>query len=231
MPRKVEACYTCERVAVGKEHAPPKSIFPPELRQGIISVPACHKHNHAKKLDDEYFKNAVVSTLDKNKEGLPVVDSMIRAMEYNPHLMKTFLPNFRKVVVRGRETGAFSIDIRRFNLSTKYVVRALWFHETEEKLHASIDVHWNNFWNKDGTPNPLSDLLLKMEHGWPLSDYKGAQPKIFQYDFHRIERRAKWIQVCRMRFFDGPPVCAFWMGKIKKLPGWRKMQKPPVGGR
>lgn len=219
-----KTCYTCERPATGVEHVPPRGIFPKHLRNGIITVPACERHNNDKKLEDEYFRNAVVSVLENNEDGIPVVESIVRSWEYKPHLMKTFLPNFKKVVANGRETGAFTVDIRRFNLSARYIVRALWFHETGEKLHADLAVHWRNFFNKDGSQNPLLDILLQAE-GLPQADYKGAQPTIFQYDFHKIPKNRKWIRICRMRFFKGPPVCAFWHGRDPAEPGWRK-KKP-----
>ena len=85
--KRFETCYTCDQKAVGNEHAPPKGLFPKHLRNGIITVPACLLHNQEKTLEDEYFRNAVVSTLDKNTEGLAVVDSVIRSWEYKPHLL------------------------------------------------------------------------------------------------------------------------------------------------
>lgn len=214
-------CFTCLRPAVGAEHAPPRGIFPKHLRNGIISVPACQKHNTEKTQEDEYFRNAVASTLEKNKEGLPVVDSMVRSIEYNPHLVKTFLPGFRPVVAGGVQTAVFSVNIRRFNRSAQFVVRALWFHEFAERLHEEIDIHWRNFWNRDGSRNPLFDFLVRTEHRWP-GDYKGAQPKIFQYDFHRAVHRRRWFWICRMKFFEGPPVCAVWTGRLPKPKDWRE---------
>jgi len=58
-----ETCYMCSGKATGKEHAPPRCVFPEkkdsspgvDYRRNLIRVPSCDAHNTAKSQDDEYL--------------------------------------------------------------------------------------------------------------------------------------------------------------------------------
>ena len=51
-------CYMCYAPATGREHFPPRCIFPEDrkYRANLIKVPSCDEHNSKKSKCDEYLK-------------------------------------------------------------------------------------------------------------------------------------------------------------------------------
>lgn len=202
-------CYTCEAPAVTGEDAPPKSCYPEGKRTGLYLVPSCDKHNHGKKLDDELIKATVVFANNGSPDGMEVLESVIRAMEYSPGLMKRFIPKPRFALVDGQPRPTYQVDRKRFDRSICYIARALWFKDTGEKLHAKLAVEWELFRLQSLAPNP--NRVLEMARLLPENDYRGVYPEVFRYAFFTTpEIHGEILTLCRMRFYDGPPVCAFW---------------------
>jgi hypothetical protein len=50
------SCYyqLCTRNPDTKEHIPPKSFFPIDQRNQLLTVPSCEEHNNEKSSDDTY---------------------------------------------------------------------------------------------------------------------------------------------------------------------------------
>ena len=60
--KETETCYMCDASATGREHVPPRCLFPEakdipgkDFRKKLITVPSCDAHNFAKSKDDEYL--------------------------------------------------------------------------------------------------------------------------------------------------------------------------------
>jgi hypothetical protein len=58
MPRfETYTCYHCEAEATGREHVPPKCLYPKGGGwSNLMTVPSCAEHNNAKSTADEYLK-------------------------------------------------------------------------------------------------------------------------------------------------------------------------------
>ena len=41
---------------------------------------------------------------------------------------------------------------------------------------------------------------------------KGRHPQIFQYDFNDTDSKGKPYVICRLRFYEGIPICVMWGG-------------------
>lgn len=205
-------CYTCEESACGFEHAPPQSCFPKGKREHLIKVPSCKKHNQEKNLEDELLKATVVLSNNGSEDAMLVLESVIRAMENDPVKMAAFLPSPGLAKVNGRITGTFRINIPRFQRSIALIVRALWFHEYGEKLHSLLEVHWTRLTTPTLQPHPAAQPLSRIANTWSPSDFKGIYPEVFKYDFHKCDsdKTEKTFWVCRLCFYDNPPVLAWW---------------------
>lgn len=86
----MRSCYYqgCCAGANTKEHIPPKSFFPKDQRDQLLTVPSCELHNNSKSEDDKYvlahiclnaspanrsrevFENSVLPQLGENKDSL-----------------------------------------------------------------------------------------------------------------------------------------------------------------
>jgi hypothetical protein len=67
-------CYACESPATGREHVPPRCLFPTELgsdfRKNLITVPSCDEHNTAKSDDDEFLLASLAGIIGCNDVGM-----------------------------------------------------------------------------------------------------------------------------------------------------------------
>lgn len=70
-------CYACDGLATGKEHCPPKCLFPEGHRKNLITVPACDSHNNAKSDNDEFFRLIVVGMAGK----IELIPTIIRSVK------------------------------------------------------------------------------------------------------------------------------------------------------
>ena len=206
-------CYTCGRPAVGVEHAPPQSCFPKGKREQPITVPACAKHNQDKNLEDELIKATVVLSNNGSPDGMEVLESVIRAMENDEAKMKVFMPLPKLVKINGVDRGTCRINLARFNRSITLIVRALWFKERGQKLHANIQVQWHQLKTSNLDPHPALGPLSKLANARP-GDYKGFYPEIFRYDFHECPDKKGVVHwVCRLCFYDALPIITTWAVK------------------
>jgi len=81
--QQAKLCIYCQRNPVdGKDHVPPKNLFPKPRPSTLVSVPACKECNEGASLDDEYFKLIVPSRHDvgENKSALETNESALRGL-------------------------------------------------------------------------------------------------------------------------------------------------------
>ncbi len=124
-------CYMCNADATTKEHAPPKSFFPPENRTNLITVPSCIKHNLDNSLDVEYVRNVIVLHFSTNDAARSLaLGKVMRAFRRSIALTKATLEGLRPIVVNGELTGGFNVDLDRFKHVMSAVAYAEWFRAT-----------------------------------------------------------------------------------------------------
>ena len=203
-----ETCYACEEPGITDEHAPPRCIFPAGC-EDLIKVPSCPKHNSQKSKDDEFFRHIIIAAEGGNELALQAYEPVIRSFERRPHIMKTFIPQPQPLTNRQGETVSFRVDLKRFERSVRAITRALYYHEFRQKLHAKLSVVWGAFRTQDRQSLPfLGPTLEAQKQFGPLS--KGDHPRIFQYGFNDTVSRKQAHCVCRLRFFEGIPICVVW---------------------
>lgn len=205
-----ETCYMCDAPATGREHIPPRCIFPKSAayRKNLMKVPSCDLHNGEKSTSDQYLRHVLICALGNNPLALQVADeAAIPRLEKQPHLAKTFLPNLREVSFEGMNTGAFTIDVDRFHEVIGCLVRGLYFRETGKKLMAKLEFMWSALRQPSTLYAPFEEFIRQTEAKL-RKDYKGENPKVFTYALECLEEGQHGI--CRMRFYEGPPIYALW---------------------
>ena len=107
-----EPCYMCKNIAVTREHAPPKSLFPIGYRKDLFPrIPSCKKHNIDKSDADELLKfilgTSVSSSDFANNEVFP---GILRGLQEKPGKTRV-LKGMRLARVYGEEVGVFDLPL------------------------------------------------------------------------------------------------------------------------
>lgn len=145
MSKESPKCYMCEENATGKEHVPPKCLFPKskdleagdDLRKGLLTVPSCDLHNLEKSGDDEYFLNVITSIQGINKTGRQHYKKQIRRRNSrNPSIIKRFANKSIEI----NKQLAFEIEIERLDVFIEHFACALFLAHFGNKWHG--DVEW-----------------------------------------------------------------------------------------
>jgi hypothetical protein len=123
-------CYHCNGAATGREHVPPKCLFP---KGGnwfrLTTVPSCAAHNNAASEADEYLRFLLgalaLSAPDAIKSG--AARGAVRLAQKGAHNLDRY--GFRwedDTLEIGRD---FSIDFELLSTSLVKMARALYFHD------------------------------------------------------------------------------------------------------
>ena len=131
--RAPKICYACGRPTTTREHVPPECFFPPSLRSNLITVPSCPIHNNANSMDVEYVRNVLCCATNLGPNSEAVFAKMMRSIDRRPALIDTTFQDLRPIQLRGEETGAFSVELRRFNRIMSAIAQALHYRDFGEK--------------------------------------------------------------------------------------------------
>lgn len=208
MKLKGKTCYMCEAPATGREHVPPKCIFPAaeRLRRNLVKVPSCDEHNLRKSADDELLRHVLASAPGNNDLCLTVLEEgILPSFDRRPHILATFMPNLTPVRVGDTKTASFKLDAVRFEGSIRAIVRGLFFAEMKRKLLQDLVVAWGALLTPQLSTSPLFDLIRKNERALPPMRH-GANLTVFKYDFHFGEQGG----LCRLSFYEGHPIHVVW---------------------
>ena len=209
------SCYACDAMATEDEHLPPRCIFPrgDEHRKALIKVPSCSKHNSQKSTNDELLRHVLVMAPQTNELAFQVIkEAALPALERRPHLLHTFFPKLTPVKIDGRETRSFRIDLKRFYLSVRMLVRGLYFHEYGEKLHTQLPVAWGALTTPSLRSMPFYPIIQRGQSQLPPID-RGANPRVFRYAFDRAGDNKSML--CRLQFYEGVPIYVPWRWDLK----------------
>lgn len=222
-------CYMCNKPAEGVEHVPPRCLFPekkdlPEgidLRNQLITVPACDEHNTSKSQDDEYLLYLLVINLPANEIAKnQFLTKIMRSMERNPGLIKKIMANPHPVIAVDKETGeahhtvAVKIDDARLDSALDHIARALYFYHYKAQwlgnvrtqpdfLLASLDPEEGQEQNKLG-----ENMVAAADQLFADKEFHGANPDVFKYQV--LEGSENVHMIMRLHFYNGCRVSVFF---------------------
>jgi hypothetical protein len=194
---------------------PPECLFPekkdfpdlPNLRKNLITVPSCDKHNLNKSEDDQYLLSIISSYYENNSIGERLFHTkVIRTIRYRPLLALRFFRGLAPALLHYVPTGAFFIDLPRFNKSMEYIARGIYFYHFNKKApkksgvtsYSLIDV-------KSKKRNQVNAALLEWRRfsgrGLSRAPKYGDNPKIFYYQV--VEDTESERVVIRLVFYEG----------------------------
>lgn len=218
-------CYMCDQPETGREHVPPRCIFPEQrdipgmdLRKNLISVPSCDVHNSQKSKDDEYLLLVLVSHFNNNKIAENQFRTKIlRALQRRPKLVQIYMKERKKVLINDEHSFAFKIDRERIERELGNIARGLYYYEFQAKWTKRIVVHSPAMLALEGSnadfvnqvTQDMSTLTAFHFDGHPA---RGDNPEIFWYQIH-IEGQTL---VARMCFYQGLEVIVISNPRLKE---------------
>ena len=224
-----DTCYMCSAKATGKEHAPPRCVFPAkkdfppgvDYRKNLIRVPSCDAHNTAKCQDDEYLAFVLATHFANNAVAArQILTKVVRALSRRPSLT-AFFQTQRPILLDGAETLAYEIDNDRFERALSQMARALYFHHFSEKWLAPLAIHSPavfQFDNPDAAGLQRSkENLARMAFGFMSNQPRlGANPEVFWYQVYR-DTSQEFLMV-NMVFYEGVHMVVLSHPKLKREP-------------
>jgi hypothetical protein len=221
---KTRTCYMCDAPETSVEHVPPRCLFPEQkdlppgvdLRKQLITVPSCEEHNSRKSKDDEYLLYALLLNVPNNETAKNhVFTKLIRAIEYNPHLITQFAKTQVPVVVEDSVSGkieptvAVQVDERRLTSGLEMMGRAIYFHHFNQRWRGEVCAY-PNFILAITEPN-AQELNAPVEqmaaHAGQLMQGEprfGENQQVFSYQVKGGQAPVETIML--LRFYEGSRV-------------------------
>ncbi|WP_431819497.1 hypothetical protein [Burkholderia sp. F1] len=122
-------CYHCDAEATGREHVPPKCLFPKGADWSrLMTVPSCVTHNNANSKADEYLKfllGAIASDIPNAIKRSAARSAVRLALKRSGSLHRYGFRWDRDVLVID---DPFKIDFELLSTGLQKIARALYFH-------------------------------------------------------------------------------------------------------
>ena len=148
-------CYfkDCQSPATTKEHIPPKSFFPEDQREQLLTVRSCELHNNSKSHDDTYVLAQICLNASPTNRAREVFQKKILPqLSFNADAFrKTLTKNSTQLpdgVVR------YSVDIERCDAFFSALSFGVIFKANQEPIpsHYSIRHIYHNFVDDSASP-------------------------------------------------------------------------------
>lgn len=193
------SCYMCDKIAVSREHAPPKCFFPKEVKyrsNKLITVPSCEDHNEVLSNADQILLSILMSLPIEGNEPFKILNEQFLNNESSNFQRKinTLANQVKKVepatLIDITNAQAYNSSIMHLEETSSIIAHsleklgcALYFHEFQEKLKGPFFVHLDIFINSENRDKSINNLYrLNCQLFDSLSiDYKGDVPEVFKY--------------------------------------------------
>jgi hypothetical protein len=202
----------CDEENTSVEHVPPRSFFPTNMRNNLITVPACKTHNEDTSKDDEYVRNVITMSIENNQTSIDhFFDKSLHSFERSAGLAANVRNSLKDVSFYKLNAKSFQVDRPRFDRVVRKVAYALFYKEygyTWERLLAATT---NQLKMANMTNDHLGELFETLTDDLNELQLKGENPLVFKYAFidFGTDRNDKALF---MLFYEGFP---FWIIPVK----------------
>jgi len=213
-------CVYCGRVgAMTRDHIPPQNLFPSPRPTNLITVPSCQECNKGFDLDDEYFRLAVTTGIDKEafqRESNLSVEAIKKLKEPSKiNFARRMLASFSKKPVYTPsglylgQAGVLEIAPARVVSTVRRIIRGLFFHCSGRRLPTSVSVWvWSLWFGQANDPDPeLMAALAEIFEALCKQAIHGVGEGAFRYSYLMDSEdrcgSAWWLSFYRHRNFVG----------------------------
>lgn len=196
------SCYMCDKEKNSVEHAPPKSFFPSDMRNNLITVDSCQEHNEDTSLDDEYVKNLITMLIDGNATAYKQFsEKTIKSFKRSPALLKSTTEKQHPVNVNGVQTLAFEIDRDRVDLVMRKIAYALFYHKYNKRWLRKLITATTYLKTPEFKNDEFGQLIEEVQRDH-IPIYEGNNPDVFKFAFIELDDNV-YNKFLRMKFYDG----------------------------
>jgi hypothetical protein len=195
-----DICAFCGNPAVTDDHVPPKCLFTRPRPTNLITVRACKACNEEAKLDDEYFRDAILLGIDEQRfpEAMALSLGKIEEMGTNPkkrgygratHKSVRTVEVYTEAGIYLGDAGARELDLGRMRRTIEKCVRGLYFHHFQERIPDDCKLTIEHHEHLE--PDYIDEFLSHFP-GQPLQDIGNGA---FVYKFTRVQDdpRSLWL--------------------------------------
>ena len=192
----------CDKEKVSVEHAPPKSFFPSDMRNNLITVDSCQEHNEDTSLDDEYVKNLITMLIYGNDTAYKQFsEKTIKSFKRSPALLQSTTEKQHSVNFNGVQTVAFEIDRDRVDLVMRKIAYALFYHKYNRRWLRKLITATTHLKTPEFKNDKFGQLIEKVQQEH-IPIYEGNNPDVFKFAFIELDDDI-YNKFLRMKFYDG----------------------------
>lgn len=196
------SCYICDKEKVSVEHAPPKSFFPSDMRNNLITVDSCQVHNEDTSLDDEYVKNLITMLIDGNATAYKQFsEKTIKSFKRSPALLQSTTEKQHPVNFNGIQTVAFEIDRGRVDFVMRKIAYAIFYHKYNQRWLRKLIAATTYLKTPEFKNDEFGQLIEKIQKDHTQL-YEGDNPDVFKFAFIELDDNI-YNKFLIMKFYDG----------------------------
>lgn len=189
-------CYFqgCTNKGITKEHIPPRSFFPKDENEQLLTIKSCEIHNNRKSIDDQYILAQICMNASPSNRAQEVFLKKIKPqLSHNDGAFKKMLSKGAVLLTNG--SVGYPVDIKRFNDFFTALSCGIVFKTCNEQLPENYFIHhqYPNFSNEKGDEQGLRvfrefELLVA---GKPMAALDFGKPntkneRIYSVNVHGI---------------------------------------------
>ena len=202
------SCYfqACSEPGRTKEHIPPKSFFPKDQRNQLLTVKSCDRHNIAKSSDDVYVLAHICMNVSPSNRSREVFkQSAVPQLGHNAETL-------RKRLVKGAvvlPSGAFyKVQIDRFHNFFTALSCGIVYKACGARLPAEYRIGhlYHDFKNEKETPEKkaLKSAVIAFHSGEPIAVLDFGRVNAMNATTHDENQNIMWIILLG-------PLVIFWV--------------------
>ena len=219
MIKSTTTCYMCDKPGIGKEHIPPRCIFPEQkdspdrvdYRKALFTVPSCDDHNSNKSKDDEYLLYVLTISHQRNSiGGNQYLSKVRRSIERNPSLLQRLSAKAQPATAMSIEgmgsekSVAFKLEEDRFERIIDRTARAIYYWHYQEKWLNQIDYQAEFLYSKIDHKNEVRSGQCRQQISrdndiiFINAACYGKNPDVFKYKVVEYDD----IKMMRLYFYE-----------------------------
>ena len=230
-------CYRCEDPATGREHVPPRCIFPESkdlpgenLRKELITVPSCDKHNLGKSKDDEFLMVSLAGIIGNNSIGYRHRRTKVtRAIKRSSGKLLDAVFTQRQQFVEPIARNAFidviwgTPDHARLIKCFEHIAYGIYYSYFGERFKGDVRVHLGFLRYSDENAAAFNDFVVhRAAIDLEAVENIGKNASVFCYQFTEPDQFG--LRLLRLRFYGGVDIYVAFIGSGVQVPGNFAMQ-------